>query len=66
MYLPLEEDFKQSQSLSMIAFTEHIHNADRARSTEHGLREQFGVSINVCRLAGDNFNITCKNVKVTL
>jgi hypothetical protein len=29
------------------------------RSTEHGLREQFGVSINVWRLAGDILNITC-------
>jgi hypothetical protein len=28
--------------------------------TEHGIREQFGVSINVCRLAGDSLNITCK------
>jgi hypothetical protein len=27
--------------------------------TERGLREQFGVSINVWRLAGDTFNITC-------
>jgi hypothetical protein len=27
--------------------------------TEHGLREQFGVSINVWRLAGDTLNINC-------
>jgi hypothetical protein len=27
--------------------------------TEHGLREQFGVSINVWRMAGDTLNITC-------
>jgi hypothetical protein len=27
--------------------------------TEHGLREQFGVLINLWRLAEDNLNITC-------
>jgi hypothetical protein len=27
--------------------------------TEHGLREQVGVSINVWRLTGDTLNITC-------
>jgi hypothetical protein len=36
-----------------------IHSECGPCYTEHGLREQFGVSINVWRLAGDNLNITC-------
>jgi hypothetical protein len=37
-----------------MTITEYILNVDRIILT------QFGVSINVCRLAGDTLNITCK------
>ena len=36
-----------------------IHSECGLSHTEHGLQEQFGVSINVWRLAGDTLNITC-------
>jgi hypothetical protein len=37
-----------------------IHSECGPRYTEHGLRQhQFGMSINVWRLAGDTLNITC-------
>ena len=36
-----------------------IHTEFGPCYTEHGLREQSGVSINVWRLAGDTLNITC-------
>jgi hypothetical protein len=36
-----------------------IHSQCGPCYTEHGLREQFGVSINVWRLLGDSLNITC-------
>jgi hypothetical protein len=36
-----------------------IHSKCVPCYTEHGFREQFGVSINVWRLEGDSLNITC-------
>jgi hypothetical protein len=41
-----------------MAVTEYIRNVDRA-ILNRSSRTQFGVSINVWRLAGDTLNLTC-------
>jgi hypothetical protein len=40
-------------------FSNRIHSEYGPCYTEHGLREQLGVSINVWRLAEGTLNITC-------
>jgi hypothetical protein len=42
-----------------MAITEYIRNADRTTLNTVSSRTQFGVSINVWKLAGDTLKITC-------